>query len=395
MSQLKIISGKDIDNVYKDNSNYGGFHSKNILPNKIQKKFYIINMDDFGSGKGGTHWVMVYNIKPYHCVYFDSFGVIPPYDVIKFMKKSKKKCVYNDIQVQHLNSTACGWFCFYVIDMLNKGNDYTNILLEFLNFDTVNNEHILSDEYDGINGGLLDGDLKGEGIRSFFRKLGRKIKGVATEGIKRVKGFVGGPRKEAPPQVRKWLSEKGDNKIIDVFICRQPIQSYVNTLLNLLSLGLFKQILKKLDHDKLFHLYSYLRLDDGNTYILEKQHVVKVDKVKSVGSPCINVKMHGNIKLHDYFEKAIQYQKKNKGSNFWLYRSKDNNCQVFQDVLLRANGLMTPKLNEFINQRTVELFSNLPSYLEKLANLSTDLAGSADILLEGNGTIKGGTIQIL
>ena len=45
---------------------------------------YIINMND--AVDGGSHWVALY-LTTKQAFYFDSFGIMPPLDVIDFVKR--------------------------------------------------------------------------------------------------------------------------------------------------------------------------------------------------------------------------------------------------------------------------------------------------------------------
>lgn len=62
----------------------------------------ILNMSSVGHP--GTHWCSLYvtNDKVY---YFDSFGAVPPEEVVIW---SSKPIVYNDYQIQHFSSEMCG-----------------------------------------------------------------------------------------------------------------------------------------------------------------------------------------------------------------------------------------------------------------------------------------------
>ena len=48
------------------------------------------------------------------------------------------------------------------------------------------------------------------------------------------------------------------------------------------------------------------------------------------------------------------------GYRFLPYQSNSNNCQVFIDSVLSANGLNTPNLKEFVKQDTRSIFKNNP-----------------------------------
>ena len=67
----------------------------------------ILNMSN--TKHPGTHWIALHTFKDM-LVYFDSFGVEPPEEVIDFLRKdfSKGKLVYNNYQIQHITSERCG-----------------------------------------------------------------------------------------------------------------------------------------------------------------------------------------------------------------------------------------------------------------------------------------------
>lgn len=63
----------------------------------------IINMSS--TGHAGTHWVSLYT-KGKKIFYFDSFGAIPPEEVVVWFHDAK--IIYNDYQIQHFSSEMCG-----------------------------------------------------------------------------------------------------------------------------------------------------------------------------------------------------------------------------------------------------------------------------------------------
>ena len=93
------------------NKKYDGVFSRDNIPNK--NGMYIINLD---SKIGlGTHWVSVI-IKPNKLLYFDSFGLIPPYELINL----RPKHYYNFLQYQPINSFLCGYYCLYFFNEFDK-----------------------------------------------------------------------------------------------------------------------------------------------------------------------------------------------------------------------------------------------------------------------------------
>ena len=97
------------------------------LPNKPNnKECGIVNLDK--SGGSGTHWVAWYKNGKNKKVYFDSYGVQPPMEVIKYLGKSIS---YNTDQIQPRGEVFCGHLCLYVLKGLNEGHDFQSILNKF------------------------------------------------------------------------------------------------------------------------------------------------------------------------------------------------------------------------------------------------------------------------
>jgi len=86
------------------------------LPAKpLKNESAVINLDN-SSGQS-THWVCF--IKKGNCVdYYDSFGVQPPAELLKYFGKN---CViyYNSEQEQKVNQIICGHLC---LEWLNEFN---------------------------------------------------------------------------------------------------------------------------------------------------------------------------------------------------------------------------------------------------------------------------------
>jgi hypothetical protein len=77
-----------------------------------------------------------------YSLFFDSFGTIPDSRLVKWSKKSGMMRVYNTLQLQGLNSSACGYFCVYVLKQLRAGRNFPDVLSDFT-LDTKKNEKLL------------------------------------------------------------------------------------------------------------------------------------------------------------------------------------------------------------------------------------------------------------
>ena len=89
--------------------------SKDLLSNMQLDGFYVINLDDSFSGRGGTHWVAFIKKNKIN-LYYDSFGLPPPTSLVgNIQKKNDGSIIYNIDQIQHFDSIYCGWFCILFI----------------------------------------------------------------------------------------------------------------------------------------------------------------------------------------------------------------------------------------------------------------------------------------
>ena len=59
---------------------------------------------------------MALKIKNKDCVYFDSYGYLPPEEIISFCKRIKgSRLSYNTKQIQDLSAITCGFFIAFLI----------------------------------------------------------------------------------------------------------------------------------------------------------------------------------------------------------------------------------------------------------------------------------------
>ncbi len=123
------LSNFDIDNHFKGNKRYIGTRASDRLPKSIGKRSIVINFDKYGNP--GTHWVCVYGNNPKWVYYFDSFGMDPPKSIYTFLKSGGRKVLMNDLQIQHKDSNMCGYYCLDVIDRLDKGESFIDIIYDY------------------------------------------------------------------------------------------------------------------------------------------------------------------------------------------------------------------------------------------------------------------------
>lgn len=136
LNHPKALSTDECELFMKNNPGYLGTFPKDELPIKLSThQSCIINLDNHDGP--GTHWVAVYCGNDY-CEYFDSYGIIPPTIIRRFMRTSKKKMIYSTTEIQPLrnDSILCGYYCIYYIVMRAKGVEPYDVLYKF----EINNE---------------------------------------------------------------------------------------------------------------------------------------------------------------------------------------------------------------------------------------------------------------
>lgn len=130
VKKLKELSNVDIDRMLHDDRNYGGCMSKDELPRTLNRKFYVLNMQDSKDG-GGTHWTLLDNRDTKNVQYFDSMGQVPPAIVKRLMRSSGKKQIINKFELQPMGSVTCGWWCVAAAKALGSGMPMQDFISHF------------------------------------------------------------------------------------------------------------------------------------------------------------------------------------------------------------------------------------------------------------------------
>ena len=189
-------------------------------------------------------------------------------------------------------------------------------------------------------------------------------------------------RQDYSPVVKKALKRFGDQKIHKIIINRTPLSFFLKAALNLTTLGDFNRRFKKYPHDELFHLRIDVHTPKG-VISIEKNEAIfikarpKTDKKAELRTI---TDIPSDLTVQGMLDKTQQHM----GKKFFPYSAKNNNCSDFIMGILQGNDLGTEEDRNFVNQPVKQLFS---TYLRKLSNTVTDLAGSANVIAQG-GDIK-------
>ena len=89
----------------------------------------IVNLQN--SDEKGSHWCSYYKHGK-EKFYFDSYGLDPPNEVLKYLKPSKNSSplVISTYQIQQFGSVICGQLSIYVLFMLGSGFNFIDIITD-------------------------------------------------------------------------------------------------------------------------------------------------------------------------------------------------------------------------------------------------------------------------
>jgi len=173
-----------------------------------------------------------------------------------------------------------------------------------------------------------------------------------------------------PPQVKNILSQYGNNRIMNVEICKEVVSENTEFLLKALAgSATWEAAKKKYGFDKFYHLFMIVTLDNGVRLHIEKNELIRVS---TSPRPCDNgLNLWSvNIPLSVLFERT---RARIGDRDFFTYDPLGNNCQNFVNQLLRTMNLWNPTSKNFVYQDIKGLRSELPSYTKYLAKGLTDV----------------------
>lgn len=219
-------------------------------------------------------------------------------------------------------------------------------------------------------------DEKGGGIFSSIKSTLNKV-------------FLG-PRKQAPPAVRKFIEQHKDNKIVKMEAGRIPVFKPIQQGLNALTKGKYEEKRREEGYNDIYHAFIVITLANGEKYQLEKNHVVEIKPYKPDNKEnLLPVKLDKSISLGDVLSNAEKYQEKNKGKrdNFWKYDPQNNNCQYFVDDIVKGNPDIQNKeeVNKFSFQENAGKLIDTTGPYQNLLKFLPSVAATADKLYYGEG----------
>ena len=133
------LTNFEISEYYKNEPKFNGVYSRDNLPDKIKKRAYVINLDEYANID--THWIALF-VKPKYIVYFDSFGIEHiPKEIEHAIDNKEIKA--NIFRIQAYDSIMCGYFGIEFINYMFDGKSLINFTSLFSPYDFKKNDQII------------------------------------------------------------------------------------------------------------------------------------------------------------------------------------------------------------------------------------------------------------
>jgi hypothetical protein len=160
--------------------------------------------------------------------------------------------------------------------------------------------------------------------------------------------------RKVPKRSKQELEKKGGDKIVGMFIVRRPIESYVNKLLQVATLGQIDKAVKEAGvRDKILHLFLVI-----NGYVYELNEELSLGRKqysRKEDDELIRIEPTPDLTIQELLQKAQD----NMGSKYTDYDPFKNNCGQWVAAVLRSNGIMNQEYTNFINQNTSQIAKKL------------------------------------
>lgn len=172
-----------------------------------------------------------------------------------------------------------------------------------------------------------------------------------------------------PKKSKQELQKKGGDKIVNMFIVRRPIESYVKKLLDVATLGQIDSAIKQAGvRDKILHLFLVI---NGYVYELNEDLSLGTKQYsKQANDELIRIEPTPDLTIQELLDKA----KSTMGDKFYDYDPFKNNCGQWVQGVLRSNGIMKSEYNTFINQNVSQIAKKL-GFTTTVVEAITDAGG--------------------
>src|SRR5665647_521359 len=149
-----------------------------------------------------------------------------------------------------------------------------------------------------------------------------------------VSKIFGPVRKQASPSIRKFTETNGDAKITKIVVCRQPVTPAIERLASVISAGRWDANKKRLQYDKMWHLFLIMTLDNGKVFKLEKNKFPEITMTATTGNDIVDAPTPKSITWRDMLAGAESAA--GGPEKLWVYDAITQNCQYLARAVLKA-----------------------------------------------------------
>jgi hypothetical protein len=187
------------------------------------------------------------------------------------------------------------------------------------------------------------------------------------------------------PQAFNFLEKKGDGVIDRILVCRTPISSAIQKVLNALSLNKFEEAKKDLVLDKLYHTFmrlSYVLNGAHHEVVLEKNEKPYFSESRDRSQEENMVVPVAGLNIKDFVNNAIRKVGFNR---YFVYDAFTNNCQrfVLDNLTSSPQVQVSPQVIAFVNQNAEQLLSRIPGYVSPISRVLTNTANRTESVIRG------------
>lgn len=186
-----------------------------------------------------------------------------------------------------------------------------------------------------------------------------------------------------PRRAQLILKKYGNIPITKIELKRTPIEKAIGWLMNILSKGSFEENRKQYFYDNYFHLQIVCYLQTGEQIVMEKNQNINIDvykgDAKNTETMPVSNYSSNNLTMNDLMNNAVQ---KVSYDRLYRYNPYTANCQMWVGDILQSSNLDTPELRKWYLQNIATLVQKMPSTSKFISELSTDIGGYMDKMLQ-------------
>ncbi len=231
-----------------------------------------------------------------------------------------------------------------------------------------------------------------DNITLVYGRLKPQFAALRGDGIIEDVGDFFSPRQDYNNVSRETLNKYGNMIIKKMVLYRTPIQSIINTVLNIISLGKWNSVREKYHYDKLFHLALVCTLNNGKNIIIEKNAVVNISdyyETKPDTEVYDDINLNKEITPKQMLDETLAQIGPEK---FFIYDPVNANCQVFLRDVLSSQGLYNNNINGWLFQPLDELMKEMPGWTYPISKLGARVSAVFNKLF-GYGRPEGTTAK--